>query len=108
MIYQGKYGSMCFYYLGMLISGFPLSDIHTEENYLYQGDHLIMETKGIPIMNQITAYRSFCNLIYRKKHNKERITRREHILFISSLCALLRLNVIQNDDMNGYLICKRK
>ena len=108
MIYQGTEGSICFYYKGLLITGYPLTNKKNEESYLYQGDHLIMQSKGIDIKKQIRVYTSFCNLIHRKKLNKERITRDDHVFFISCLSALLRLRIIEDDDMNGYLICKRK
>lgn len=108
MIYQGSRGSICFYYKGTLISGFALTLKKDLEAYLYQGDHLILESTHVPIQQQIQAYLLFCNLIRRRKLNKDRITREEHIMFASALCCLLRLKIIDNDDENGYLICPRK
>tara|TARA_R110000772_G_scaffold135148_1_gene243778 strand:- start:12882 stop:13208 length:327 start_codon:yes stop_codon:yes gene_type:complete len=108
MIYQSSKGSICFYYKGVLISGYGLTDKKNLDNYLYQGEYLITASKGVDIKKQIRIYTGFCNLIHRKKLNKERITRDDHKFFITCLCALLRLRIIDNDDMNGYLICKRK
>ena len=46
--------------------------------------------------------------MYHRKVNREAIYRNDHILFLSSLMALLRLKVIDNDDYNGYLIMTRR
>tara|TARA_R110000822_G_scaffold309719_1_gene439982 strand:- start:318 stop:674 length:357 start_codon:yes stop_codon:yes gene_type:complete len=108
MIYQGKQGSICFYYKNVLISGFGLSKKKTLEAYLYQGDHLIKQSKGINIKDQIKMYIHFCNVIHKRKLNKQRIQYEDHIYFISCLSALLRLRIIENDDANGFLVCPRK
>ena len=48
-------------------------------------------------------------MIYSKKINKQRINTDDHIYFLYSLCALLRLRIIENDDLNGYYTfpCKK-
>jgi hypothetical protein len=108
MIYQGKKGSICFYYKDILISGYALNDKKSLDAYLYQGDHLIKKSKGINIREQIKCYTHFCNVIHSRKIKKEKITRTDHEMFISCLCALMRLRIIDNDDSNGYLVCPRK
>lgn len=108
MIYQSSKGSICFYYKGTLISGYGLTNKKTEESYLYQGDHIIKQSKGIHIKEQIKVYLSFCNAIRNRKLKKQRITRQDHIYFISCLSALLRLRVIENDDDNGYYCFPKK
>ena len=108
MIREGSHGSMCFYYKGLLISGFPLNKTKNEEQYLYQGDYIIQKSRGINIKNQLKAYHGLCNMIYTKKLNKEKISREDHVYFVSCLCALLRLRVIDNDNMNGYYCFPKK
>jgi len=108
MIIYGKNGTLCLYYKGLLISSFPLSDKKTIERYLYQGTHLIMESKGIPIKLQIKTYIHFCNSIYKRKLNKQPIRRSDHIYFLNCLSALLRLKIIDNDELNGYMTFNRK
>tara|TARA_R110000796_G_C14279981_1_gene402511 strand:+ start:87 stop:413 length:327 start_codon:yes stop_codon:yes gene_type:complete len=108
MIYQASKGSICFYYKGTLISGFGLTTKKSVDAYLYMGDHLIKQSGHVDIKQQIKTYLTFCNLIHRRKNNKLKINHLEHQLFVSSLCALLRLKIIDNDDNNGYLVCPRK
>jgi len=108
MIYQGSEGSMCFYYKGLLISSYPLSKFKTYEKYLNQGEDLIYKSKGIPIRTQIKTYIGFCNLIYNRKLNKKPIYRQDHIMFLNSLTALIRLRIIDNDESNGYMCFPRK
>ena len=109
MIKQGSKGSICFYFKGVLISGFPLTHKKNTEAYLYHGEHLIRTSKGINIKDQIKICLNFCNMIYSKKINKQRINTDDHIYFLYSLCALLRLRIIENDDLNGYYTfpCKK-
>ena len=112
MIIQGVNGSVCFYFKGTLISGYPLSKKKTVEYYLYQGERMIRSwircSKTHNIKEHIISYFEYCNLIRREKLNGGRINSTSHMLFISSLCALMRLRLIENDDDNGYLVCKRK
>lgn len=108
MIYNGKNGSLILYYKGLLISSFPLSDKKTFNRYEYQGTHLIMKSKGIPIKLQIKTYIHFLNTIYIRKKNNQAIRKSDHIFFLNCLFALLRLKIIDNDESNGYLIMKKK
>jgi len=108
MIKVGSNGSICFYYKGLLICGWGLSEKKTVEQYLYQGDYIIMNSKHIPIMTQIKYYRLYCNKIYKRKLNKQPIRKSDLELFVSSLMALLRLRIIDNDESNGYYEFPRK
>jgi len=108
MIKNGSMGSITFFYKGLLISSFPLTKKKTLDAYLYHGEHLIYESKGKNILYQIKVYTNFCNKIYRKKKNKEKISTDDHIYFLYCLTALMRLKVIQNDEDNGYLLMPRK
>ncbi len=108
MIREGTEGSLCIYYKGDLISGFPLSKKKTLDTYLYQGEYLIRESKGMHIMEQIKTYTHFCNVIHNRKKKRQPIRRTDHELFISCIFALIRLRVIEDDDMNGYYCFPRK
>lgn len=107
-IYQGSEGSICLFYKGMMISSYSLTETKTMKRYLYQGDAMIRSSKGIPIKIQIKSYLQFCNMIHRRKRNHQPIRRSDHIMFMNSLMALVRLGIIENDDDNGYLECIRK
>jgi hypothetical protein len=108
MIYNGSNGSICIYYKGLLISSFPLTNKKTLEGYLYQGDYVIMQSKHIHIKKQIKVYLHFCNMIYNRKKNNKPIYKSDHELFISSIMALLRLKIINNDEQNGYMCFAKK
>jgi hypothetical protein len=108
MVYYGTGGTLCMYYKGLLISSYPLTNKKTIEAYLYQGEELIYKSKHIPIKLQIKTYLHFCNMIYRRKKNKEAIFKSDHINFLNCLTALLRLRIIDNDDENGYMAFQKK
>ena len=67
-----------------------------------------MQSKGITIRLQIKTYLHFCNEIYNRKKNKLSIRRSDHIYFLSCLSALLRLKIIDDDELNGTMIFKYK
>lgn len=108
MLYYGNQGTLCFYYKGLLISSFPLSNRKPIERYINQGEAIIMESKGIPIKTQIKAYILFCNMIFNRKINNQGIRRSDHIHFLNCITALLRLRIVENDELNGYMVFKKK
>ena len=108
MIYYGKQGTLCLYYKGLLISSFPLTNKKTIDAYLYQGEELIYKSKHIPIKLQIKMYLQFCNVIHNRKKNNKAIYRSDHINFLNCLTALLRLKIIENDELNGYMSFQKK
>ena len=108
MIYNGSEGSICFYFKGLLISSYPLSKKKTLNAYLNQGEELIYKSKGIPIKVQIKTYLQFCNQIYSRKKNNLAIRRSDHIYFLNCLTALLRLRIIDNDELNGFMCFNKK
>ena len=69
-------------------------------------DDLESDKINIKRINYTSTY--FCNLIYRRKKNKEPIRRSDHEMFIGCLFALMKLKIIQNDESNGYLIMPKK
>ena len=110
MIYNGINGSLNLYYKGLLISSFALTNKKTFEKYQYQGQHLILKCmkENFNIKVMIKAFTEFCNIIYRRKYNKLSIRRSDHEYFLSSLFALMKLKIIDNDESNGYLIMPKK
>lgn len=108
MIRQGSEGSLTLYYKGLLISSFPLTKKKKVSDYLFQGEHMIRQSKGIPIRLQIKTYVHFLNMIHNRKSNKQPIRRSDHIYFLNCLFALMRLKIINDDENNGYLIMNKK
>lgn len=109
-IFEGKHGSLNLYYKGLLISSFPLSKYKTFGRYQYQGYHIILQSmkQGFKQQQIIITLINFCEVIYNRKKNKQCIRRSDHEFFLSCLFGLLKLNIISNDESNGYLIMKKK
>jgi len=109
-IYNGCDGSLNLYYKGLLISSFALTKKKTFDRYEYQGEYLILKSMREKLnINQIKLTLTyFCDIIYKRKLNKQPIRRSDHEYFISCLFGLLKLKVIDNDEANGYLIMPRR
>ena len=109
-IYYGCDGSLNLYYKGLLISSFPLNKKKTFERYKYQGDYLILKSmrEKFNIKKIIYILTHFCTIIYTRKKNKQPIRKSDHQFFLSCLFGLLKLKVIEDDELNGYLIMPKK
>tara|TARA_R110002126_G_scaffold120612_2_gene261810 strand:- start:562 stop:888 length:327 start_codon:yes stop_codon:yes gene_type:complete len=106
MIYRGSKGNLSLHYKGQMISNYPLTNKKTFERYKCHGHALILDSlkKKNPIKLQIFTYLNFCNMILRRKVEKKGIRRSDHELFLSCFFALMKLKIIEENDLNGYLI----
>jgi len=110
MIKQGKQGSYNLFYKNLFMSSYPIHNARMIEGYNNQGIVLIEQSLRInkSLKEQIKIYKLFCNCIYNKKKNKEKICTDDHKCFLNCFLALMKLKVIQEDDENGILIMGRK
>ena len=110
MIKQGSNGSYNIFYRGLFISSFPIHNKKMIEGYNNEGIDLIEQSLRLnyKLQPQISLYKSFVNLIYKNKKNKKKIPTSDHIYFLKCFLALMKLNVIIENDNNGILIMKRK
>jgi hypothetical protein len=101
MIVEGKNGSMCLYWKDLLICSFPLGR-YDYEHYKKEGDELIIQSmrmKGYNIKRQIFQYMLTCNSIYNKKVKKQKIPSMDMYLFRITLMALIKLKIIDEEDV---------
>ena len=106
MIYKGSNGNLSLHYNGIMVSNYPLTKNKTYERYKYQGDYLILKSlkENMNLKKQIFTYINFCNMIHKRKLYNKGIRRSDHEMFISCFFALMKLKIIEEDNMNGYLI----
>ena len=106
MIYKGSQGNLSIHYKGMMISNYALTKKKTFDAYKYQGEHLILQSlkENLKLKQQIQIYLHFCNIVYKRKLLKQPIYKSDHELFISCFFALMKLQILEDDDMNGFLI----
>jgi hypothetical protein len=106
MIYRGSRGNLSLHYKGAMVSNYPLTKKKTYDNYKYQGDILILKClkENIKLKKQIRIYLHFCNVIHKRKLNQEPIYRSDHELFLNCFFALIKLEILEEDDLNGILI----
>lgn len=108
MIIQGSQGSMVLFYKDLLIGGFPLGKFNKYKDYQEQSNILIVESLRLnnPIKFQIQNYFRMCNLIYDKKVQGKKISGYDFQLFSVSLLSLVKLKILDEDDV--VLIAGRK
>ena len=107
---EGNKGSISLFWKGTLISMYPLSDEYNLDYYYDTGEDIIRKSKemGYNIKKQITVYFGFLNKIERRKRESLPIYASDHDKSAHALFALLRLRLIENDDLNGYLIMPKR
>ena len=110
MIREGSKGSINLFYKGVLLSSFPLTQRKTEAYYLNLGDEMIIGSMraGHKIKDQIKTYLTWCNMSHTRKVNKMRMKVKDHDLVLSCFFALIKLQILENDNENGYLVMARK
>mgnify|MGYP003635752121 FL=1 len=100
MIIQGTKGSLTLFYKDELISSYPLSVKKTYEIYKCQGEYIILKSMkaGLKIKEQIYTYLYFCNQMIRLKNEGKSIRRTDSELFLSCIFALIKFNILDEDD----------
>lgn len=100
MIIQGSKGSLTLFYKDKLIASYPLSLKKTYEIYKYQGEYIILKSmkSGLKIKEQIYTYLNFCNQMIRLKNEGKSIRCTDSELFLSCIFALIKFNILDEDD----------
>lgn len=101
MIKAGKNGSIVLFWNDKLISSIPLGK-YTYEDYMERIQKFIlvsMREANMNIKELVHRCYKYCNQMERRKNNCERIRTREHESFCFSLLTLVRLELVDFDDV---------
>jgi len=98
------------FFKGTLFAMYPLSDEYNLDYYYDTGEDIIKKSKemGYNIKQQIIVYFGFLNKIERRKRESLPIYASDLDKSTHALFALLRLKLIKNDELNGYLIMPKR
>ena len=108
MIIYGKKGSLLLFYKDLLVGSYPLSNLKTYERYKIQGDLFILDSlKHASLQFQIKTYTSFCDIINQRKKDGLGIHRSDYEFFLNAIFALIKLNVIDEED-SVYIVGRKK
>ena len=107
---EGNKGSISLFFKGTLFAMYPLSDEYNLDYYYDTGEDIIRKSKemGYNIKQQLIVYYGFLNKIERRKREKLPIYASDLDKATHSLFALLRLRLIEDDELNGYLIMPKR
>ncbi len=107
---EGNKGSISLFWKGTLLSTYPLSDEYNLDYYYDTGEDIIRKSKDMNynIKQQIIVYFGFLNKIERRKREKLPIYASDLDKATHALFALLRLRLIEDDELNGYLIMPKR
>ena len=100
MILQGRNGSMVLFWKDLLMCGFPIS-LYTYEDYKKMSDELIVDglRNNVKIETQIKSYSGYCDILHLKKLKNKRINSEEYDCFRLSAMALIKLQLIDEDEV---------
>ena len=107
MIINGKNGSICIYWKDLLVSSLPRGKMDYDD-YLNEANKFILLSmkEGKNIKELIHWFHQLCRIVYEKKIKKKKISSEYHGLFHYCIFSLIKLNLIDKDDV--LLICPRK
>jgi hypothetical protein len=96
------------HYKNTFISKFNLR--YPEEAFDFANNNLItvMRDEKINIKEIKTMFQIFVDQFYKMRSNKVKCISSDHTLFMGAFLALMKMNIIPNDNQNGYIITKRK
>jgi len=96
------------HYKNNLISKFNLK--YPEQAFEYANDNLItvMRDEKIPIKEIKRMFLLFVEQFYTMRVNKVKCKSSDHNLFMAAFLALMKMNIIQDNNENGFIITKRK
>jgi hypothetical protein len=101
MIIQGRNGCLCLFWNDRLVSGFPIGS-NTLDNYMKTGEKIILDgmSKGKKIPELLYTFRGFCECLYQKRViHKKKITEHDHQVFLHCIMALIKLQILDFDDV---------
>lgn len=101
MILVGKQGSVCLYWNDLLISSLPIGKRQWGD-YLKESEKFILDSMkqhNKNIKEVIYYTKKYCDLTYRRKLEKKRLNTDDHSYFQLSLISLIRLKLIDFDDV---------
>ena len=85
MILQGRNGSMVLFWKDLLMCGFPIIVDGLRNN--------------VKIETQIKSYSGYCDILHLKKLKNKRINSEEYDCFRLSAMALIKLQLIDEDEV---------
>ena len=101
MIKVGKEGSICLYWNDLLISSIPIGK-RKWDDYLKESEKFILDSMkqyNKNIKEVIYYTKKFCDITYRRKLEKKRLNTDDHSYFQLSLISLVRLKLLDFDDV---------
>jgi hypothetical protein len=111
----GKDGQVALFYRNIHIANFPLG-VMSMEDYKYNANKLILDgmRDGMKIPQIIHALKLFCESIRyltwdnnkKKKYKRKEISLEDYRLFLGSLFALVKLQIVDEDD--AFFIIPKK
>ncbi len=107
---EGKYGSLNIYYKGYYMSKFPLDSVDTFDKLCIESLQIINKKRSGPplsLKQKLWCANAFIEVSVQKMIQGDRIKASDHILILHTMLMLIQFKVIDNDESNGYLICKK-
>ena len=106
---EGKYGSINLFYKGVYISQFPLDSLHTFDILCKESLKILDEKQvaKLPLKKKLWLANAFIETTMMMVKYGKRIKASDQILILHTMLMLIQFKVIDNDELNGYLICKK-
>tara|TARA_R110000823_G_C15536173_1_gene457470 strand:- start:122 stop:475 length:354 start_codon:yes stop_codon:yes gene_type:complete len=111
MVYNfGSCGTLSLHYKGIIISTFPLTKNKTLQYYIKAGESSILRhfQSGHSLKEQIEICVSYCELFTSRRYHKQKVSQKDHHIFLQALMVLLKTKQIKNDNDFGYFVMPYK
>lgn len=106
---EGESGSINLFYKGVYLSQFPLDSLHTFDILCKESLKILNEKQvaKLPLKKKLLLANAFIETTMMMVKCGNRIKAQDQILILHTMLMLIQFKVIDNDELNGYLICKK-
>jgi hypothetical protein len=106
---EGESGSINLFYKGVYLSQFPLDSLHTFDILCKESLKILNEKQvaKLPLKKKLFLAKAFIETTMMMVKCGNRIKAQDQILILHTMLMLIQFKVIDNDELNGYLICKK-
>tara|TARA_R100000951_G_C2646636_1_gene182779 strand:+ start:2116 stop:2463 length:348 start_codon:yes stop_codon:yes gene_type:complete len=96
------------HYKNTYISKFNLRDPNEAFDYANNNLIKVMREEKINILEIKRMFLLFVEQFYKMRVNRIKCNMEDHNLFMAAFLALMKMNIIQDNNENGFIITKRK
>ena len=105
--YEKRPLTLTSHYKGLCLSMFHIKHEREHIDFVTNLMEDGLRNENMSLKRQSELFYAFLETVYRRKKEGKKIRRQDHLTCLQSLSGLMKMNIIKEDDKNGFIITKR-